>query len=125
MEVLTCALQEINGQKASLSGLLSKISDRSKELYLNNLTVGQMLLKRIEDNPNNSLKNIVFYRQDYLDEFERIWTVQSKYHTELTHELKKRLRDIIIFYQRPLKSQKGLISLCELETKDIEVAIDA
>lgn len=124
MEVLTCALQEINGQKASLSGLLSKISDRSKELYLNNLTVSQMLLKRIEDNPNNSLKNIVFYRQDYLDEFERIWTVQSKYHTELTHELKKRLRDIIIFYQRPLKSQKGLISLCELETKDIEVAID-
>ena len=124
LEVLTCALQEINGQKASLSGLLSKISDRSKELYFNNLTVGQMLLKRIEENPNNSLKNIVFYRQDYLDEFERIWTEQSKYHIELTPELKKRLRDIIIFYQRPLKSQKGLICLCELETRKVEVTVD-
>lgn len=124
LEVLTCALQEINGQKASLSGLLSEISDRSKELYFNNLTVGQMLLKRIEENPNNSLKNIVFYRQDYLDEFERIWTVQSKYHAELTPELKKRLRDIIIFYQRPLKSQKGLISLCEFEARKVDVTID-
>lgn len=124
LEVLTCVLQEINGQKASLSGLLSKISDRSKELYFNNLTVGQMLLKRIEENPNNSLKNIVFYRQDYLDEFERIWTVQSKYHAELTPELKKRLRDIIIFYQRPLKSQKGLISLCEFEARKVDVTID-
>lgn len=124
LEVLTCVLQEINGQKASLSGLLSKISDRGKELYFNNLTVGQMLLKRIEENPNNSLKNIVFYRQDYLDEFERIWTVQSKYHAELTPELKKRLRDIIIFYQRPLKSQKGLISLCEFEARKVDVTID-
>lgn len=124
LEVLTCALQEINGQQTSLSGLLSKISDRSKELYFNNLTVGQMLLKRIEENPNNSLKNIVFYRQDYLDEFERIWTVQSKYHAELTPELKKRLRDIIIFYQRPLKSQKGLISLCEFEARKVDVTID-
>ncbi|WP_394364234.1 type II CRISPR RNA-guided endonuclease Cas9, partial [Formosa algae] len=32
-------------------------------------------------------------------------------------------RDIIIFYQRKLKSQKGLISICEFEQKTIEVTI--
>ena len=33
-------------------------------------------------------------------------------------------RDIIIFYQRKLKSQKGLISFCEFESKQIEINID-
>ena len=74
--------------------------------------------------PHYSLKNKVFYRQDYLDEFEAIWEKQAQYHKELTNELKKEIRDIVIFYQRPLKSQKGLISICELEGKLVEVRID-
>ena len=31
---------------------------------------------------------------------------------------------MVMFYQRPLKSGKGLVSLCELETRTIEVMID-
>lgn len=124
IENIVVALQDINGQISGLSGLLSKISDRSKELYFKKMTVGQMLVRRIEENPNNSLKNIVFYRQDYLDEFEQIWSTQASYHKELNNEIKKKLQDIIIFYQRPLKSQKGLINLCEFESKEIKVKVD-
>lgn len=124
LEELAVVLQEINGQISSSSGYLGDISDRSKELYFNKQTVGQFQMAQLAADPNYSLKNQVFYRQDYLDEFERIWETQRKFHKELTPELKKEIRDIVIFYQRPLKSQKGLISFCEFENKKVEVEID-
>ena len=124
LEQLTIVFQEINKQISGSSGYLGKISDRSKELYFKNLTVGQYLYNQIKDNSHNRLKNQVFYRQDYLDEFERIWETQAKHHSVLTNELKEHIRDIIIFYQRRLKSQKGLISVCELEGKEVEIEED-
>lgn len=124
LEELAVVLSEINGQISNASGYLGKISDRSKELYFNNMTVGQYQMAELDKNPNYSLKNQVFYRQDYLNEFETIWETQAKFHKELTRELKKDIRDVVIFYQRPLKSQKGLISYCEFESKQIEVEVD-
>lgn len=124
LEELAIVLQEVNGQISNASGYLGDISDRSKALYFNHQTVGQYQMAQLEKNPNYSLKNQVFYRQDYLNEFETIWETQAKFHTELTPELKKEIRDIIIFYQRPLKSQKGLISFCEFESRQIEVDIE-
>ena len=120
-EQLIVVFQEINKQINNASGYLGNISDRSKELYFTKQTVGQWKMKKLDEDPNHSLKNKVFYRQDYLDEFEKIWETQAKYHSELTPELKKEVRDIVIFYQRPLKSQKGLISICELEGKQMEI----
>ena len=38
--------------------------------------------------------------------------------------MKQKIRDIIIFYQRPLKSKKGLISVCELEQRKVKTVID-
>ena len=124
LEKLAIVLQNINGQLSSSSGYLGAISDHSKELYFNKQTVGQYQMAELEKNPNYSLKNQVFYRQDYLDEFETLWSTQAQYHKELTPELKKEIRDVVIFYQRPLKSQKGLISFCEFEHKTIKVTID-
>ena len=124
LEQLAVVLQEINGQINNASGYLGNISDRSKALYFNKQTVGQYQMAQLDKNPNYSLKNQVFYRQDYLNEFETIWETQAKYHSELTQELKKEIRDIVIFYQRPLKSQKGLISFCEFESRQIDVEID-
>lgn len=124
LEELAIALQEVNGQISNASGYLGDISDRSKALYFNHQTVGQYQMAQLENNPHYSLRNQVFYRQDYLNEFETIWETQAKFHNELTPELKKEIRDIIIFYQRPLKSQKGLISFCEFESRQIEVEID-
>ena len=124
LEQLAIVLQEINGQISNASGYLGDISDRSKALYFNKQTVGQYQMAQLDKDPNYSLKNQVFYRQDYLNEFETIWETQSRFHKELTSDLKKEIRDIVIFYQRPLKSQKGLISFCEFESRKIEVEID-
>lgn len=124
LEELAIVLQEINGQIKNSSGYLGAMSDRSKVLHFNNLTVGQWQMEQIRANRHNSLKNKTFFRQDYLDEFERIWEVQSAFHPELTSGLKKILRDIVIFYQRPLKSQKGLVSLCEFEHRTIKFVVD-
>jgi CRISPR-associated endonuclease Csn1 len=114
-EELAIVLQEINNTLKGSSGYLGAISDRSKELFFNKETVGQNLYKQIHKNFHTSLKNQVFYRQDYLDEFEQIWETQKNFHATLTDALKQEVRDVIIFYQRKLKSQKHLISNCQFE----------
>lgn len=124
IEEVAYALADINGAINNSSKRLAMISDRSKELYFNHQTIGQYLMQRLDENPNNSLTNIIFYRQDYMDEFEAIWEKQAQYHSELTPELKKEIRDIIIFYQRDLKSCKNLVSYCELEHTEREITIE-
>lgn len=52
-------------------------------------------------------------RQMYVDEFEKIWAAQSQ-HYDLNDETHDFLFEVI-FHQRKLKSQKGLIGACELE----------
>ncbi|NBL63685.1 type II CRISPR RNA-guided endonuclease Cas9 [Flavobacterium sp. NST-5] len=121
IEEVAYVITEINNNLNNSSGYLGAISDRSKELYFKNQTVGQYLYEQIKANPHSRLKNQVFYRQDYLDEFEKIWETQAEFHLELTEKLKTEIRDIVIFYQRKLKSQKGLVSFCEFESKEIEI----
>lgn len=115
---------DIKGNINNSSGYLGAISDRSKELFFNNVTVGEYLYKQVIENPHTRLKGQVFYRQDYLDEFETIWEQQAKFHTVLTPDLKKEIRDIVIFYQRRLKSQKGLLSTCEFESFTRNTIVD-
>ncbi len=112
---------ELNKGMNSTSGYLGDISDRSKELYFNKQTVGQYLWAGLQKDRHYRTRGQIFYRQDYLDEFETIWETQAKYHPQLTPALKEEIRDVVIFYQRKLKSQKGLISFCEFESKTIEV----
>ena len=123
-EELAFVISDLNGNVNNSSGYLGAISDRSKELYFNKQTVGQYLMEQLVQNPHARLKNQVFYRQDYLDEFNTLWETQAKFHNELTPELKGEIRDVIIFFQRRLKSQKGLISFCEFESKQIEIEVD-
>jgi CRISPR-associated endonuclease Csn1 len=115
LKVLAFIITEINNQINQSSGYLGAISDRSKELYFNQETVGQFQYKQLQKNAHAKLKNQVFYRQDYLDEFEKIWETQAEFHPELSDKLKSEVRDITIFYQRKLKSQKHLVSFCEFE----------
>ncbi|PIF46229.1 CRISPR-associated endonuclease Csn1 [Chryseobacterium sp. 52] len=114
-------ITEINNNLNTSSGYLGAISDRSKELYFNQQTVGEYLYNQLCTNPHTRLKNQVFYRQDYLDEFERIWETQKNFHPVLNVTLKNDICDVVIFYQRKLKSQKGLISFCEFESREIEI----
>lgn len=115
LEQLAVVLQKVNAQLKKSDSYLGKISDRSKELYFKHQTVGQYQLEQLLKDPHSSLRNQVFYRQDYMEEFDRIWETQSRFHPELTQEMRNTLRNIIIFYQRPLKSQKGLVAYCEFE----------
>jgi CRISPR-associated endonuclease Csn1 len=117
-------ISDLNGIISNSSGYLGSISDRSKVLYFNKQTVGQYLMAQLERNPHARLKNQVFYRQDYLDEFNAIWETQANFHKVLTEDLKGEIRDVIIFYQRRLKSQKGLINYCEFENRKVEVDIE-
>lgn len=115
LKIIAFIITEINNQTNQSSGYLGAISDRSKELYFNNETVGQFQYKQLQENEHAKLKNQVFYRQDYLDEFEKIWETQSQFYPELNEKLKIEVRDITIFFQRKLKSQKHLVSFCEFE----------
>ncbi len=124
LEELAIVLQNINSQIQKSTSYLGEISDRHKELYFNNMTVGQYLVSCLNNNPNFSLKNTVFYRNDYIDEFETIWKKQAEFHPELTDELKNEIGKNTIFYQRPLRSQKGLVSTCEFECHEKVFDID-
>jgi len=54
-------------------------------------------------------------RAMYEQEFEALWEAQRQHYPDLlTVNLKKKIHHAI-FYQRPLKSQKGLVGHCELE----------
>lgn len=124
-EQIVSIIANINSAIGNSSGYLGAISDRSKELYFEKQTVGQHLMSLLDDNPNTRLKNRVFYRQDYLNEFETIWECQRQFYpSQLTDELKHELRDVVIFYQRRLKSMKGLVSFCEFESREITVNVN-
>lgn len=110
-------------ETADEQSYLGAISNRSNMLTEEGLTVGQWKYRVLSEDRHKSLKDVVFYRQDYLDEFEKIWSVQEQYHQELTAELKEVVRDVIIFYQRSLKSQKSAISFCPFESQQKETEI--
>ncbi len=108
-------LIEINSQINQASKYLGIISDRSKKLHFKGKTIGQYLYEQIERNPHTNLRNQIFYRKDYINEFDAIWQEQKKHYHELDSKLEKEIKDTIIFYQRPLKSCKHLISDCQFE----------
>jgi len=73
---------------------------------------------------NKRIRGRYTTRQMYIAEFEMIWDVQSKYHSSLTEEKKLNIggrkedgyeKDGILFFQRPLKSQKHLRGKCSFE----------
>lgn len=56
------------------------------------------------------------FRSMYEQEFSLLWRKQTEYYPDvLTVELQKRIRDEIIFFQRPLKWDPETIGDCELE----------
>lgn len=63
-------------------------------------------------------KEQVYPRQAYVEEFDCIMNCQRKFYPDiLTDETIRCIRDEIIYYQRPLKSCKYLVSRCEFEKR--------
>jgi CRISPR-associated endonuclease Csn1 len=59
------------------------------------------------------------FRSMYEKEFDLLWVKQSEFYPDvLTEELRKKIKDEIIFFQRPLKPQDELIGNCELEPEE-------
>lgn len=97
------------------SDYLSEISARDEELLERDITIGQKFYELLQMNPLARLKDRIYSRHSYIEEFDLIWKEQSKHYTELTDSLYNLIKEEIIFYQRDLKSQKWLLSECEFE----------
>ncbi|MCE9538243.1 MAG: type II CRISPR RNA-guided endonuclease Cas9 [Bacteroidetes bacterium] len=85
-------------------------------------------------NPHETrIRNRYTTRKMYIDEFNFIWEEQKKYHAKiLTDTLKAKLgindkgkETGILFYQRPLRSQKHLIGKCTFEPTKTKCSVSA
>jgi CRISPR-associated endonuclease Csn1 len=96
----------------------AEIRKNDQMLRDSNQTIGEYVYAELRQDQYFKLKGRIFPRQAYADEFNAIWKCQSKFHSNvLTEELRRRIQDEIIFHQRPLKSQKALVSRCEFEKR--------
>jgi CRISPR-associated endonuclease Csn1 len=94
---------------------VAKVKSRYDNIKEQNQTIGQFFYSELVKDESFRVKENVFPREAYIEEFDRICDTQKKYHPELKDDLIRKLRNEIIFFQRPLKSQKGLVSVCDFE----------
>jgi CRISPR-associated endonuclease Csn1 len=98
---------------------VAAVKGRYAQLKGRNQTIGQYFFEELSAaNKNNAyfrIKEKVYPREAYIEEFDTIINAQKDKHDFLTDDVIKELRDEIIYYQRKLKSQKGLVSVCEFE----------
>ncbi len=95
---------------------VAKVKSRHDNIRELNLTIGQYFYNELVKDEYYRVKENIFPRDAYIEEFDAICNNQKKHHTTvLTNELINKIRNEIIYYQRPLKSQKGLVSVCEFE----------
>jgi CRISPR-associated endonuclease Csn1 len=103
-----------DARKSKKQGYLDRIADR--EQLVQEQTIGQYFFHEIRKNPFFRVKENIFMRKSYEQEFDRIWETQRKFYPGILSEaLRNRIRNEIIYYQRPLRSQKGLVSVCPFE----------
>ena len=136
LETLAAVLFHINhrrGYKHAKSDLgdskqteyVAKINERYSEIKASDKTVGQYFYEKLKESEviNNNGKKFYTYRIKekvcprlaYEEEIDRILTVQSEFYPDiLTADNQKAIKQLI-FYQRPLKSCKNLVSFCQFE----------
>lgn len=104
---------------------VAKINERYSEIQASGKTVGQYFYDKLKSsevvNPNGKkyysyrIKEKVCPRKAYENEVDIILKNQGKFYPEiLTPENQSAIKQVI-FYQRPLKSCKNLVSFCEFE----------
>ena len=114
-------------KKDSNSAYLAGIRANDEKLQAEHKTVGQYFAEQLRQNQSESptggisyrIKDQIFSRQRYIDEYDQIMAAQRVHYPDiLTDEFIQMLRDEVIFMQRPLKSCKHLVSLCEFEKQE-------
>lgn len=118
---------ESEKKKDSNSAYLAGIRANDEKLQAEHKTVGQYFAEQLRQNQSESptggisyrIKDQIFSRQRYIDEYDQIMAAQRVHYPDiLTDEFIRMLRDEVIFMQRPLKSCKHLVSLCEFEKQE-------
>lgn len=95
---------------------VAQVKSRHDELKEQGLTIGQKFFDELKGNQYYRIRQQVFPREAYIEEFDLICKEQQRHYPKvLSNDFITRLKDEIIFYQRNLKSQKGLVSICEFE----------
>lgn len=111
--------ETINEKKPKRSGYLELIAERENLIARENLTIGQYFYTMLKADSHFRVKENIFLRNSYMNEFDRIWEKQHSFYPEiLTNSLFEDIRNRIIFYHRPLKSQKALVGNCRFEPKN-------
>ena len=114
-------------KKDSNSAYLAGIRANDEKLQDERKTVGQYFAEQLRQSQSESptggisyrIKDQIFSRQRYIDEYDQIMAAQRVHYPDiLTDEFIQMLRDEVIFMQRPLKSCKHLVSLCEFEKQE-------
>lgn len=114
-------------KKDSNSAYLAGIRANDEKLQDEHKTVGQYFAEQLRQSQSESptggisyrIKDQIFSRQRYIDEYDQIMAAQRVHYPDiLTDEFIRMLRDEVIFMQRPLKSCKHLVSLCEFEKQE-------
>ncbi len=113
-----------SNKKFSSDGNLSEYKEQinNYESQRGDLTIGQQLYKELKEDVNKEVRGRTYLRSSYMDEFDKIWDTQAEYYPDLMQDSSKgslydKIKNRIIFYQRPLKSQKHLIKDCQFEKR--------
>lgn len=103
-----------------LGAHVEQIVERYRELHEQNKTIGQFMHEGLMADPAFRCKDRIYPRVAYEEEYDTIMLNQQYHYPDLlTADVVAHIRDYIIFYQRPLKSCKHLVSKCELERHDV------
>lgn len=95
---------------------VAEVKNRYQKLKEEGKTIGQKFFEELSKNPHYRTKQQVFPREAYMEEFDAILKKQKEFYPDvLTDNFIDHIRNDIIYYQRKLKSQKGLVSICEFE----------
>ena len=119
--------------KKEKEGYVAQVKGRYQALKEKGQTIGQHFAEELRANQQAAprgvyytyrIKEQVYPREAYIEEYDQIMKEQRTFYPELlTDALIGRIRDRIIFYQRPLMSCKQLVSTCEFEKKERVVQV--
>lgn len=95
---------------------VAEVKNRYQLLKETSQTIGQHFYDKLKKDVFYRTKQQVYPREAYIHEFDTICAQQQiHWPAILTKDFVARLRNEIIYYQRKLKSQKGLVNVCEFE----------
>jgi CRISPR-associated endonuclease Csn1 len=112
------SLKEENAANKKEGEYVASVKGRYSIIKEQGTSVGQYFFRGLQSDIHYRIKEQIFPREAYIEEFDTIWNRQKTYYPEQLSESNfNKIRNEIIYYQRPLKSQKGLVSICEFEGK--------